>query len=283
MPNDKPAHNIYDRMFRENAKHIFIALIQHLYKLDVQSFQVLDPKFPSTSDNEVDHLYHIIPNEGAEYIVHVEFQAANDPKMLARMQEYHAKIYKKYQLPIKPLVINLGNIPFTASNQLKANEIFRGYDIIDLFSLSTEMLLSFEMPGAVILAILSNYPKEQLETVLGAIVKKLRKIVNTEKDMNRFVNQLFYLSRLRKFEKQTKEKLKEMLIEIDIKEDYFYREGREEGKEIGIDLGREEGIDLGAQILSLHNKGESKQAIAKKLDIDVEQVQSIIKKYASED
>lgn len=267
MPHDKPPHNIYDRIFRENAKQIFVALIQHLYQLDVKSFRILNPKFPSTSDNEVDHLYHIIPNKGTEYIVHVEFQAANDPEMLTRMQEYHAKIYKQYKLPVRPLVLNLGDKPFTAPTQLKKDEIFTGYDVIDLFSLSTELLLSFQMPGAVILAILSNYPKEQLDTVLGAIVKKLRTLVKTENEMNRFVNQLFYLSRLRKFEQQTKQKLDEMLIEIDIKEDYFYREGREEG----------------ALILSLHHKGESAKAIADKLDISVSQVQSIIEKYASED
>jgi len=35
--------------------------------------------------------------------------------------------------------------------------------------------------------------------------------------MNRYVNQLFYLSRLHIFEKETKENLEEMLIEIDVK------------------------------------------------------------------
>jgi len=59
-----------------------------------------------------------------------------------------------------------------------------------------------------------------------------------------------------------------MLIEIDIKEDYFYREGSREGREEG------------ALILSLNNKGESVEAIAKKLGISVAQVQSIIEKYA---
>ncbi len=290
MPEDKTAHNIYDRIFRENANHIFIALIQHFYQLDVKSFQVIDPKFPSTSDNEVDHLYRIIPNIGYEHIVHVEFQATNDPEMLARMQEYHAKIYKKFKLPVKPLVINLGDRPFTVASKLKDPEIFRGYDIIDLFSLSTEMLLNLQMPGAVILAILGNYEKEQLETVLGAIVEKLRKLVTTEKEMTRFVNQLFYLSRLRKFEKETKEKLEEMLIEIDIKNDFYYQqgnregkaEGRVEGKEEGRAEGKEIGIDLGAQIIILYNKGESAEAIAKKLGISVLQVQSIIKRYSED-
>jgi len=150
---------------------------------------------------------------------------------------------------------------------MKEDEVFRGYDTIELFNLSTDMLLSSQMPEVIILAILSNYPKERLEVVLRAIVTKLKQLVVAEKDRNRFVNQLFYLSRLRKFEKETKIKLEKMLIEIDIKDDHFYKEGREEG------------IDLAVQIIALHNKGKSAEAITKKLNISVSRVQSIIKKF----
>jgi len=278
MPNDKSKGNIYNRIFRENAKHSFIALIQQLYNLNIQSFKVLDPKFPSTSENEVDYLYEITLKDESKQILHVEFQSTNDPQMLERMQEYHAKIYKKFKLPIKPIVINLSQKPFTAPTKLKTDEVFYGYDIIDLFSLSTGKLLSSQIPEVVILAILSNYPKERLEAVLKAIVVKLRQLVAAEKDMNRFVNQLFFLSRLRKFEKETKEKLEEMIIEIDIENDFYYKEGVEKGIEKGIEKG-EKGINIGIQIIALYKKGESPNEIAKNLGIDLQKVMSVIEMF----
>jgi len=192
--------------------------------------------------------------------------------MLARMQEYNAKIYKKYRLPIRPIVINLSQKTFTARTKLKDEEVFYGYDTIELFSLSTDELLSSQVPEVVILAILSNYPKERLEIVLRAIVTKLKQLALSEKDMNRYVNQLFYLSRLRKFEQETKEKLEEMLIEIDVKQDYYYKEGKKEGVD--------EGKAIGAKVMSLHFKGNSAASIAKKLSIELEEVKTIIQKHS---
>jgi len=55
-----------------------------------------------------------------------------------------------------------------------------------------------------------------------------------------------------------------MLIDIDIKQDYYYKEGR----------------DIGAKIMSLHFKGNSAASIAKKLSIDVKDIKVIIEKYS---
>ena len=65
--------------------------------------------------------------DNSKWILHIEFQSKNDPQMLERMQEYHSKIYKKFKLPVKPLVINLGQQKFTARTQLQPEEIFTGY------------------------------------------------------------------------------------------------------------------------------------------------------------
>jgi len=117
-------------------------------------------------------VYEIVLQDGRKQIIHIEFQSSNDANMLARMQEYHAKIYKKYRLPVQPIVVNLSAKPFKAATKLEPTEVFYGYETIELFSLSTDELLSSQMPEVVILAILSNYPKEQLEGVLQAIKRK---------------------------------------------------------------------------------------------------------------
>lgn len=283
MPNKKPQGNVYDRIFRENAQHIFIPLVKQVYDFAIESYTVLNPKFPSTSENEVDFLYELHLKDGQNQLLHIEFQSKNDTEMLARMQEYHSKIYKKYKQPINSLVINLGEKPFTASNVLTENEVFYGYEIINLFNLSAEELLSSQVPEVVVLAILSNYPTASLETVLRTIVKKLKTLVVAEKDMSRYVNQLFNLARLRKFEIETKNVLDKMLIEIDIEQDFFYKQGIEIGEDIGKKKGKIEGkiegIELSIKVIELHKKGTTPETIAKNLNIELEKVNAIIKAF----
>ena len=152
--------NIYDRIFRENAEQLFIPLIAKLFNLNIVSYKPLQLKFTQTTENEVDFLYEIVEQDQSKFILHIEFQSTNDAKMLKRMQEYHSKIYKKFKLPIKPLVVNLSKKAFSAPTQLKPKDIFTGYEVVNLFELSTDELLSTQIPEVVILALLSNYPPE---------------------------------------------------------------------------------------------------------------------------
>jgi len=290
MPNKKegkPLGNIYDRIFRENAKHLFIPLIEKVMGIEIVSYKALPVKFPQTSEREVDFLYEIKQANDVKQILHLEFQSANDPIMLERMQEYHSKIYKTYKLPIKPLVINLSRKAFTAQTQLKPNEIFTGYDVINLFELSTEELLSNQIPEVVILALLSNFPENEIEAVLRLIVKKLKQIVNTEKDLRRYVTQLLLLSRLRNFGSITKEILDAMPIIYDVEKDTLYQRGIEKGEKRGIEKGEKRGIEKGEKrgiekgVVVCYEIGLSAEEIADKFDIDISKVLQIIEQRSN--
>ncbi len=273
---DKPEGNIYDRIFRENAKHLFIPLVEKILNIKIIAYQPLEVKFPKTSENEVDFLYKIEQADGIIQILHIEFQSMNDPEMLGRMQEYHGKIYKVYKLPIESLVINLGKKAFTARTRLNQDEIFTGYHLINLFELSTEDLLSAQIPEVVILALLANYPSNQIEAVLRLIVKKLKQIVTTEKDLKRYINQLLFLSRLRNFEVETEEVLNNMAITYDIETDGLYLKGVEKGR-------KQERIEsLRKTVLFCDKIGMQAKEIAKEFDLTIEQVKEILEKYRSE-
>ena len=248
MPKQKSQQhngNIYNRIFRENAEQLFIPLIAKFFNLNIVSYKPLQLKFTQTTENEVDFLYEIVEQDESKFILHIEFRSTNDAKMLERMQEYHSKIYKKFKLPIKPLVVNLSKKAFSAPTQLKPKEIFTGYEVVNLFELSTDELLSTQIPEVVILALLSNYPPEEIETVLRLIVKKLKQIVNTEKDLRRFITQLLLLSRLRNFEKQTGKILDNMPITYDIEKDGLYLKGIAKGESKGETLGFKKGESSG--------------------------------------
>lgn len=280
MPDKKAGKrqgNIYDRIFRENAAHIFLPLVEKILKLSMVSYKTLQVKFPQTAESEVDFLYEIINSTNAKLILHIEFQSNNDAQMLERMQEYHSKIYRKYKLPVKSLVINVGKQAFTARNKLKTEEIFTGYEIINLFELSKDELLSNQVPEVVILALLANYPKDEIETVLRLIIKKLKQIVNTEKDLKRYVNQLLLLSKLRNFEGVSAKIINNMPILFDVEKDSLYQQGVEQGIGLGIEKGVKQGINK--SIILLYEAGSQPTEIAKIFKYDLAKIMQIIEAH----
>lgn len=63
MPDKKTNNskgNIYNRIFRENAEHLFIPLVEHFLPIKIASYTALQVGFPQTSENEVVFLYEII-------------------------------------------------------------------------------------------------------------------------------------------------------------------------------------------------------------------------------
>ena len=100
----------------------------------------------------------------------------------------------------------------------------------------TNELLSSQIPEVVLIAILSNYPKEDAETILRTIVLNLKKLVKNKRVLKKYINQLMMLSRLRKIEDLTIKIAQEMPIHYEIETDALYLRGEEKGIEKGIEL-----------------------------------------------
>jgi len=213
--------------------------------------------------------------------LHIEFQSKNDPQMLERMQEYHSKIYKKFKLPVKPLVINLGQQKFTARTQLQPEEIFTGYQLINLYELSADELLQDQIPEVVVLALLANYKAAQIESVLRLIVQQLKRIVTTEKDLTRYINQLLILSRLRNFETETEIILDNMPVTYNIEKDGLFLKGVKRGEKQGIEKGIEKGLIK--TILFCDKIGMSPNEIANEFEIDIAKVLQVLNEHKTVD
>jgi hypothetical protein len=93
-------------------------------------------------------------------------------------------------------------------------------------------LLSSQVPEVVLVAILSNYPKEEAENVLRRIVFTLKSLIKNKRVLKIYINQLMMLSRLRKIEALTIKITEEMPIHYDIETDALYLRGTEKGIEV---------------------------------------------------
>ena len=274
MNHPEKEGNLYDKIFKENTESIFLPLIEQSMGIKISSYKILKDKLQTTIEREMDFFYEIHSDKNDRFLLHLEFQTKNDKDMIYRMAEYHGIAFRKRKLPIKHFVINLGTEYFNQKNYLDKNELFEGFDIINIFSLNTEQLLNSQIPEVVLLAVLSNYPKEQSERILRLLIERLKQIAKSEHDFSKYLNQLLILSRLRKVEDLTIKINNDMPITIEVEKDFLYKQGIEKGIEKGIEQGIEKGIHNSIKNLIKNSKFDN-ETIANLLSVDVSIVQLV--------
>ena len=165
--------------------------------------------------------------------MHLEFESGINYNMVYRVGEYHGMALRRYKLEIRHIVVYLGEDLPPMRTELKPEEIYTGFDLLNVHDLDTNQLLSSQVPEVVLIAILSNYPTEDAETVLRQIILNLKKIIRHKRTLKRYLNQLMMLSRLRKIEDLTIKTVEEMPIHFDMETDVFYLRGTQKGIEKG--------------------------------------------------
>ena len=235
----------FDKILKENIEDIFLPLAEELLGISIkETFEVKD-KIQTTIEREPDFLKRVIDHEGKEFILHLEFQTTNDPKMIYRMAEYRAILQRKYEIPVCQLVIYLGSEKPWMRTQLSKEEQIKGFELHDIKKFSLQSALNSEIPEWIILSILTDYKKADAGKVIEKIIYKLQKASKSESELRKSIKQLVVLSRLRKLEVKIKQKINDMPITYDIKTDKLYNEGIQEGILEGIQKGRKKGREEG--------------------------------------
>ena len=223
----------FDKILKENIEAVFLPLVEEMLGISIkETFEIKD-KIQKTIEREPDFLKRVIDQDGKEFILHLEFQTTNDPKMVYRMAEYKAILLRKYQIPVRQVVIYLGSEKAKMLTQLPEEEQIKGFELQDIRDFSTQSTLDSEVPEGIILSILTDYEKSDSDKVIDQIIYKLQRSSKSESELSKSVQQLIVLSRLRKLEVKIKQKINDMPITYDIKTDGLYNEGILEGREEG--------------------------------------------------
>ncbi len=275
-PEKEKGINIYDRILRENTEQIFMPLIKQHLKYEIKIAEPITEKLTKTIERETDFLYKVTTTNNQTLLLHIEFQTSNDAKMLQRMAEYHGLIFKKFELPIHHIVVYLGKAEVKMINQLKPNEIFTGFDLIAINELETKQFLSSQVPEIILLAFLTKYNENETEAIIRAIIEQIRIKATSNKELNKYVNQLMLLTRLRKLDSLTVKILEEMPLTIDIEKDILYKRGIAKGKAEGIAKGKVEGKSEG--VIALFKEGFTIDKIASIFQLSIETVSEILEK-----
>jgi predicted transposase YdaD len=239
--------NQFDKIFKENAESIFIPLVEQRLGIKIKTFTPLKEKLQTTLEREMDFFYEIEPEEGEKFLLHLEFQTDDDLEMVYRSGEYHGIALRQKKMEIKHIVIYLGTGTPQMTTKLPEKEVYRGFELINVHGFNFDDFLQSPVPDVILLAILSNYPKEQSESKLRLILKQLKAVCKNPSQLSKYLKQLIVLSRLRKIEDLTIKISEEMPITYDIKTDYLYLRGIEQGLEQGLEQGIEQGLEQGIE------------------------------------
>ena len=237
----------FDKILKENVEAVFLPLVEKMLGVSIKKTFELKDNLQTTIKRETDFLKRVIDENGKEWILHLEFQTTNDSKMIYRMAEYRAILQRKYQIPVRQVVIYLGSEKARMRTQLSEEEQIKDFELQDIKNLSFQSTLDSDIPEEIILSILTDYKKADAEKVIEQIIYKLQKASKSKSKLNKSIQQLIVLSRLRKLELKTKQKINDMPITYDIKTDGLYNEGIREGREEGLLEGIEKGIQKGIQ------------------------------------
>ena len=237
----------FDKILKENIEAVFLPLVEKMLDISIKETFELKDKIQTTIEREPDCVKKVIDQDGKEFILQLEFQTTNDPKMLYRMAEYRAILQRKYGIPVRQVVIYLGLDKPTMRTQLSEEEQITGFELYDIHNLPTQSMLDSKVPEGIILSILTDYEKSDAGKVIEKILYKLQQASKSESELNKSLKQLIVLSRLRKLHEEIEQKVNDMPITYDIKTDSFYNRGIREGIQEGLQKGIQKGIQEGRE------------------------------------
>ena len=100
----------YDKIIKENLEKTLPVIIRDVLHLDIVQSEELPDDIQHTKERKPDALKKVTGTAGNTYVLHLEFQIADEKEMVYRMAEYFIMLKRKYQMPIKQYVIFLKDI-----------------------------------------------------------------------------------------------------------------------------------------------------------------------------
>ncbi len=264
--------NHYDKILKENIDEILLPLAEKLLGISFENSEEIPDKIQITIEREPDLLKII---EG-KYILHIEFQTADEKNMVDRMYVYHSFLWSKYHLPIKQYVIYIGDKKDNLAmvEMLEFEDFTFKYKLINMQNFRFEKFLESSKPEEIMLGILGDFHGLKPEKAVKQILDKIYKIAPLPLQFGKYARQLEVLSNLRNFQSIIIKYLETMPIVYNLETDIRYQQGKGKGKEEGIELGEEN-----QKLKSIKNLIRSKlltnQQIAAIEEVAVEFVENI--------
>lgn len=184
-----------------------------------------------TKERKPDVLKRITDTTGNTFVLQIEFQVVDEPKMVYRMAEYHVMLERKYELPVEQFVIFLGASKPKMRTQIENKLMNYRFPLISFAELDFRIFLNSNKPEEIILSVLANFKGEEPENALKKIIYRIEETTEGDFSLKRYFNQLRVLAQLRNLEVKLKNAMDSIAKYISEERDVLYLRGQDKGIE----------------------------------------------------
>ncbi len=231
----------YDKILKENLEASIPALIEKVLHIQVFSSDEIPDDVQHTKERKPDALKRITDQAGNTFILHLEFQLADDPKMVHRMHSYCAMLLERYELPLRQYVLYLGQLTPRMATFLVISDLSFRYNLVHFQQLDYRLFLSSAIPEEILLAVLGNFSPSDSWEVLTNVLIRLDQTATSSLDFERYITQLRVLVQLRKLRPLFETAMDNLAHYINEQGDPFYVKGERKGLEKGLQKGLQKG------------------------------------------
>lgn len=224
--------NQYDKIFKENIEAVIPSLMQNVLGITAVSSEELPDDIQHTKERKPDVLKKIIDNQGDTFVLQIEFQVADEPKMVYRMAEYYVMLERKYELPVEQFVIFLGASNPQMATQLKSKRMTFDFSLISFAELDYRIFLKSNQPEEVVLGILADFKGDSPKKALEQIIQRIEETTTGDFALKRYFKQLRVLAQLRNLGNNLKDISMDSIAKfVSIEKDAAYMIGQDTARE----------------------------------------------------
>ena len=229
----------YDKVLRENMEAALPGVMENVLHIDATHTEELPDDIQHTKERNPDVLKKVTDNNGSEFVLHVEWQIANESEMAFRMAEYYIMLLRRYQIPVRQYVIYMGKGLPRMVDHIRTEHMHFKYELIAFSTVDYRILLRRENPEEKMLAILADFGDSDPLQVVATITKDVVAASKGSFAILRYLKQLGILSQLRNLESENEAAMESIKTWFKLENDAFYRIGKKRGIEKGIEKGEE--------------------------------------------
>lgn len=241
----------YDKILKENLEAFLPTLITKILGIDVVEMVELPDDLHHTKERKPDALKKITLTDSSQVILQIEFQLADDSMMIYRMMEYYVMLRRTYNLPVRQVVVFLGDRHSRMETNYQSERMTFYYELMSFSNFDFQVFIDSGKPEEIILAILANNQSISSVDLVARIIKKVEETSTSHLAFNKYLQQLRILANLRRFNLKFEELMESILKYINQEEDILFKRGKAQGIEKGIEKGIEQGIEQGMTLKEL--------------------------------
>lgn len=234
-----------DIISRTLLKKLVRDFAYYLFNIPIVSVELLGSDFQRVEERRSDLLAIVQLQDGLRAILHIEIQNDNCPTMPVRMLRYLTDILLDHQaqsdLPVLQYVVYIGRDKLNMSDRVERGNLSFQYRLLDMHSIDYTLLINREEPDAWVMAILCDFKGRNPQDIIHGVLTRLIEYCDgNQKQLHDYIKMMEVLGNNRDLNINIQEELE--MLSVNIEELPTYRigmkQGKEEGREIGMGQGR---------------------------------------------